>query len=147
VVYPLRVRGNVAQKCDPEGGAIGVCSAQFADMPARGEADDGRQIGRPFSRKPPADKEIETTMNSNLVLQQIPDSTSAPGTVAPESSGAEKAAPEAKPTLRSLRAAAEVLAIRQALQESGWNRKRAAQLLSISYRGLLYKLRQHGIMP
>jgi DNA-binding NtrC family response regulator len=49
--------------------------------------------------------------------------------------------------LRSLRAAAEVLAIRHALQETGWNRKRAARLLSISYRGLLYKLRQHRIVP
>ncbi len=52
-----------------------------------------------------------------------------------------------KPTLRSLRVAAEVLAIRCALQETGWNRKRAAQLLSISYRGLLYKIRQYNIMP
>jgi len=51
-----------------------------------------------------------------------------------------------KPTLRSLRAAAEVLAITDALRETGWNRKRAAQLLSISYRGLLYKIRQHGIV-
>jgi DNA-binding NtrC family response regulator len=48
-------------------------------------------------------------------------------------------------TLRSQRAAAEVLAIRYALQETGNNRKRAAQLLSISYRSLLYKLRQYGI--
>ncbi len=51
-----------------------------------------------------------------------------------------------KPTLRSMRAAAEVLAITDALRETGWNRKRAAQLLSISYRGLLYKIRQHGIV-
>ena len=55
--------------------------------------------------------------------------------------------PDARPSLRSLRAAAEVLAIREALQQTGWNRKRAAQLLSISYRGLLYKLRQHSIVP
>jgi DNA-binding NtrC family response regulator len=27
----------------------------------------------------------------------------------------------------------------------GWNRRRAAQLLSISYRGLLYKIRQYNI--
>jgi hypothetical protein len=36
-------------------------------------------------------------------------------------------------------------AISQALEQTGWNRKRAAQLLSISYRGLLYKIRQHNI--
>lgn len=52
---------------------------------------------------------------------------------------------EAKVTLRSLRAETEMQAISQALQQTGWNRKRAAQLLSISYRGLLYKIRQHNI--
>lgn len=50
-------------------------------------------------------------------------------------------------TLRSLRAETEIHAISQALQETGWNRKRAAKLLSISYRGLLYKIRQHNITP
>ncbi len=48
-------------------------------------------------------------------------------------------------SLRSVRAVAEVTAIHCALQETGWNRKRAAKLLSISYRGLLYKIRQHNI--
>jgi DNA-binding NtrC family response regulator len=40
---------------------------------------------------------------------------------------------------------AEVYAIGCALERTGWNRKRAAKLLSISYRGLLYKIRQHQI--
>jgi DNA-binding NtrC family response regulator len=48
-------------------------------------------------------------------------------------------------SLRSVRAGAEVAAIHCALQETGWNRKRAAKLLSISYRGLLYKIRRHNI--
>jgi DNA-binding NtrC family response regulator len=48
-------------------------------------------------------------------------------------------------TLRSLRAETEMQAISQALEQTGWNRKRAAKLLSISYRGLLYKIRQHNI--
>jgi DNA-binding NtrC family response regulator len=57
--------------------------------------------------------------------------------------------PESLPriTLRSLRAETEIRAIGRALQETGWNRKRAAELLSISYRGLLYKIRQHNITP
>ena len=50
-------------------------------------------------------------------------------------------------SLRSLRAEAEILAIGKALEQTGWNRKRAAELLSISYRGLLYKMRQHNIAP
>lgn len=62
------------------------------------------------------------------------------------STGPEKPVSGPKPTLRSVRAAAEANAIAHALRETGWNRKRAAQLLSISYRGLLYKIRQHGIV-
>jgi DNA-binding NtrC family response regulator len=49
--------------------------------------------------------------------------------------------------LRSLRAATEIDAICRALRQTGWNRKRAAELLSISYRGLLYKIREHNITP
>ena len=48
-------------------------------------------------------------------------------------------------TLRDLMARAEVQAIRHALEHTGWNRKRAAQLLRISYRGLLYKMRNYSI--
>jgi two-component system, NtrC family, response regulator AtoC len=50
-----------------------------------------------------------------------------------------------KSVLRTLKDETEVTAITRALQETHWNRKRAARLLSISYRGLLYKIRQHGI--
>lgn len=50
-------------------------------------------------------------------------------------------------SLRVLRAEAEVHAISRALEYTGWNRKRAAQILRISYRGLLYKIRQHNITP
>jgi two-component system response regulator AtoC len=35
--------------------------------------------------------------------------------------------------------------IREALSASGWNRKRAASNLNISYRALLYKIQQHGL--
>lgn len=48
-------------------------------------------------------------------------------------------------SLRSIRAETEVKAILAALNRTGWNRKQAARLLSISYRGLLYKIRQHKL--
>jgi DNA-binding NtrC family response regulator len=51
------------------------------------------------------------------------------------------------PSLRSLRVEAEIYAISRTLEHTGWNRRRAAQLLSISYRGLLYKIRQHNLTP
>ena len=50
-------------------------------------------------------------------------------------------------SLRSFRDEAEIKGISIALKQTGWNRKRAAQLLSISYRGLLYKIRRHNIAP
>jgi two-component system response regulator AtoC len=48
-------------------------------------------------------------------------------------------------SLRSVRSRGEIEAIRTALNRTGWNRKQAARLLKISYRGLLYKIRQHNI--
>jgi two-component system response regulator AtoC len=50
-------------------------------------------------------------------------------------------------SLRVFRDEAEMNAISSALHKTGWNRKRAARLLSISYRGLLYKIRRHNIAP
>jgi DNA-binding NtrC family response regulator len=50
-------------------------------------------------------------------------------------------------TLRRVMDEAEGQVIRRALQHIGWNRKRAAAILKISYRGLLYKIRRHSITP
>jgi DNA-binding NtrC family response regulator len=40
---------------------------------------------------------------------------------------------------------AEAEAIARALEETNWNRKQAAAQLQISYKALLYKIRQYGI--
>jgi DNA-binding NtrC family response regulator len=48
-------------------------------------------------------------------------------------------------SLREILNAAESQVIQRALEHTGWNRKRAAQLLKISYRGLLYKIRSHSL--
>jgi DNA-binding NtrC family response regulator len=50
-------------------------------------------------------------------------------------------------TLRRVLDEAEAQVIQRALQYTGWNRKRAAGLLKISYRGLLYKIRRHNLTP
>ena len=50
-------------------------------------------------------------------------------------------------TLRRVRDEAEHQVILHTLQCVGWNRKRAAAVLKISYRGLLYKIRRHRITP
>jgi two-component system response regulator AtoC len=60
---------------------------------------------------------------------------------------ADQSQTDAHFSLRSLRAEAEIYAISRTLEYTGWNRRRAAQLLSISYRGILYKIRQHNLTP
>jgi len=46
---------------------------------------------------------------------------------------------------RNAKDEAEAAAITQALEQTNWNRKQAAGLLKISYKALLYKIRQYGI--
>src|SRR5947199_8956300 len=50
-----------------------------------------------------------------------------------------------KSLARSAKDEAEAEAIAKALDQTNWNRKRAAELLQISYKSLLYKIRQYGI--
>jgi two-component system response regulator AtoC len=50
-----------------------------------------------------------------------------------------------KSLVRSLKDEAEMQAIRRALEHTNWNRKKAAALLNISYKALLYKIRQYGL--
>lgn len=47
--------------------------------------------------------------------------------------------------VRGLKKDAEVEAIQRALEETHWNRKEAARLLRISYKALLYKIRQYEL--
>jgi transcriptional regulator with GAF, ATPase, and Fis domain len=50
-------------------------------------------------------------------------------------------------TLKEVRTETEIFAILHALRRTQWNRKQAARLLEISYRGLLYKIRRHNLKP
>jgi DNA-binding NtrC family response regulator len=50
-----------------------------------------------------------------------------------------------KSLARTAKDEAEAEAITKALEETNWNRKQAAALLQISYKALLYKIRQYGI--
>jgi len=49
--------------------------------------------------------------------------------------------------VRGMKDRAEAEMIQDALEISGWNRRHAAKYLNISYRGLLYKIQQHGLAP
>jgi transcriptional regulator with PAS, ATPase and Fis domain len=52
-----------------------------------------------------------------------------------------------KALVRSLKDDAEAKEIQRALDDSSWNRKVAASELNISYKALLYKIKQHGLLP
>jgi two-component system response regulator AtoC len=51
-----------------------------------------------------------------------------------------------KQMVRELKGKAEAEAIRKALEQTHWRRKNAAELLGISYKALIYKSRQYGIL-
>jgi len=53
--------------------------------------------------------------------------------------------PGLKSIVRSVKDEAEIQAISKALEQTEWNRKEAALLLNISYKALLYKIRQYKI--
>jgi two-component system response regulator AtoC len=52
-----------------------------------------------------------------------------------------------KAMVRSLKGDAESTAIAQVLEGTGWNRKAAANDLQISYKALLYKIKQYDLSP
>jgi two-component system response regulator AtoC len=63
----------------------------------------------------------------------------------PDSPGSAEQAGGLKSLVRNLKDQAEEEAIRHALEQTNWNRKTAAMMLNISYKALLYKIRQYGI--
>ena len=52
-----------------------------------------------------------------------------------------------KGLVRNMKDEAESEAISQALEQTNWNRKKAAAILRISYKALLYKIRQYDLRP
>ncbi|MBV9669913.1 MAG: sigma 54-interacting transcriptional regulator, partial [Acidobacteriales bacterium] len=52
-----------------------------------------------------------------------------------------------KDLVRSMKDDAEAIAIARALETTRWNRKQAANELKISYKALLYKIRQYNLSP
>jgi len=55
--------------------------------------------------------------------------------------------PGLKRLVKSVKGDAESVAIAQALEDTGWNRKAAASTLQISYKALLYKIKQYNLSP
>jgi two-component system, NtrC family, response regulator AtoC len=85
--------------------------------------------------------------DEKLAIHELQPRTDGSG--APFDPGPPKNNPESagglKSLARSAKDEAEAEAISKALDETNWNRKQAAALLQISYKALLYKIRQYGI--
>jgi two-component system response regulator AtoC len=100
-------------------------------------------------------RELENVINRYLVLgeeRSIVDELS-PATVYQGGAAAAAVAQETpngaglKAMVRNLKGDAESTAIAQVLEGTGWNRKAAANDLQISYKALLYKIKQYDLSP
>jgi len=97
-------------------------------------------------------RELENVINRYLVLgdeKAIVDEL-APAAAYQGAAGAVAETPNGaglKAMVRSLKGDAESTAIAQVLEEVGWNRKAAANDLQISYKALLYKIKQYDLSP
>jgi len=97
-------------------------------------------------------RELENVVNRYLVLgdeksilEELSPSAGPQATI-----GAATEAPSGvglKALVRNLKGDAESMAIAQVLEGTGWNRKAAANDLQISYKALLYKIKQYDLSP
>ena len=84
------------------------------------------------------DEELATSELAARGAEQAPEAVETPASERPGG---------LKSLVRSLKDQAEEEAIRHTLEQTNWNRKSAAMMLNISYKALLYKIRQYGIQP
>jgi two-component system response regulator AtoC len=98
-------------------------------------------------------RELENVINRYLVLgeersivEELSPSAAYQGAAAAASQEAPNGA-GLKAMVRNLKGDAESTAIAQVLEGVGWNRKAAANDLQISYKALLYKIKQYDLSP
>jgi DNA-binding NtrC family response regulator len=97
-------------------------------------------------------RELENLINRFLILQDektvIAELKQAMSTtLAPEKTQDHVEAGGLKNLVRGLKGEAESSVIAGVLEETGWNRKAAANDLQISYKALLYKIKQYDLSP
>ena len=98
-------------------------------------------------------RELENVVNRYLVLgdeksilDELSPSYGVPGR-GRDGPGAGSNGAGLKAMVRNLKGEAESTAIAQVLEGVGWNRKAAANDLQISYKALLYKIKQYDLSP
>jgi DNA-binding NtrC family response regulator len=97
-------------------------------------------------------RELENVVNRYLVLGEERSIIEelAPAASAQVSAGVPAEAASGtglKALVKNLKGGAEAAAIAQVLEGTGWNRKAAANDLQISYKALLYKIKQYELSP
>ncbi len=97
-------------------------------------------------------RELENTIKRYLVLRSEQDIIEElrPATVGnsiSHSAQHQNDSTSLKALVRKLKGSAEAAAIAQALEEKNWNRRAAAADLKISYKALLYKIKQYNLSP
>ncbi|HWC20138.1 MAG TPA: sigma-54 dependent transcriptional regulator [Terriglobales bacterium] len=87
--------------------------------------------------------------DEGMAISELEAKSKGSGSFHDNGTGAAMATPEGglKSLVRSLKDEAELKAIEQALIATNWNRKSAAARLNISYKALLYKIKQYQIVP
>src|ERR1700687_3127775 len=83
--------------------------------------------------------------DENLAVSELLPKNDGNGGVPGDSSSRAADTGGLKSLARTAKDEAEAQAITQALEQTNWNRKQAAAILQISYKALLYKIRQYGI--
>jgi two-component system, NtrC family, response regulator AtoC len=83
--------------------------------------------------------------DENLAVSELQPKGDGPGGTRSDSGTRNDSGGGLKSLARSAKDEAEAEAITQALDQTNWNRKQAAAILQISYKALLYKIRQYGI--
>ena len=96
-------------------------------------------------------RELENVVNRYLVLgderailEELAPASSAQATATPAEAASGAGL---KALVKNLKGGAEAAAIAQVLEGTGWNRKAAANDLQISYKALLYKIKQYDLSP
>jgi DNA-binding NtrC family response regulator len=95
-------------------------------------------------------RELENVVNRFLILQDEKAVIAELEQVGSAPASADKDHVEAgglKKLVRGLKGEAESSVIAGVLEETGWNRKAAANDLQISYKALLYKIKQYDLSP
>jgi DNA-binding NtrC family response regulator len=97
-------------------------------------------------------RELENTIKRYLILDDeqtiIDELTPRPGAESPAPGGEDTGGNGSlKHLVQSLKSGAESAAIARTLESTGWNRKAAASDLQISYKALLYKIKQYNLAP